>query len=87
MLGEQIVVDLQLSPALQPTVVDAVQLEAALTNLATNARDAMPRGGQLSFVTRNVTLPGGGDVRQESGQTVTISSATDARRLRCSAIR
>jgi PAS domain S-box-containing protein len=52
MLGEQIVVDLQLSPALQPTVVDAVQLEAALTNLATNARDAMPRGGNLTITTR-----------------------------------
>jgi PAS domain S-box-containing protein len=52
MLGEHIVVDLQLAPELQPTVVDAVQLEAAITNLATNARDAMPRGGHLTITTR-----------------------------------
>ena len=52
MLGEHIVVDLQLAEDLRPTVVDAVQLEAAITNLATNARDAMPRGGHLTITIR-----------------------------------
>ncbi len=55
-LGEQIVLTLDLDATLWPVKVDATQLEAALINLATNARDAMPKGGQLIIATRNATL-------------------------------
>jgi PAS domain S-box-containing protein len=55
-LGEEIQITLDLNPDLWPVVVDAAQLEASLTNLATNARDAMPRGGQLIIVTENRSL-------------------------------
>ncbi|MEJ0071141.1 MAG: ATP-binding protein [Pseudomonadota bacterium] len=36
--------------------VDPAQLESALANLATNARDAMPKGGRLSIATANRQL-------------------------------
>ena len=55
-LGEEIQITLDLNPDLWPVVVDPVQLESSLTNLATNARDAMPAGGQLIIVTGNRSL-------------------------------
>jgi CheY-like chemotaxis protein len=55
-LGEDIEVALDEAPDLWPVLADPAQLEAALTNLATNARDAMPRGGKLKFATSNCRL-------------------------------
>ena len=51
-LGDNIELRLHLDAALQAVLVDPTQLEAALTNLATNARDAMPHGGRLDIATR-----------------------------------
>jgi nitrogen-specific signal transduction histidine kinase/CheY-like chemotaxis protein len=50
-LGEDVSVELRLAKALRPTVVDPAQLEAAITNLVNNARDAMPKGGRLTIAT------------------------------------
>jgi PAS domain S-box-containing protein len=55
-LGEEIQITLDLSPDTWPVVVDPAQLESSLTNLATNARDAMPGGGELIIVTGNRSL-------------------------------
>ena len=55
-LGEDIEISLNLAAELGSVVVDPAQLEASLTNLATNARDAMPEGGRLVIVTGNRTL-------------------------------
>jgi CheY-like chemotaxis protein len=55
-LGERIEISLDLAPDLWPVVVDPAQLEAALTNLATNARDAMSKGGRLTVATANRQL-------------------------------
>ncbi len=55
-LGEQIEISLGLGSGIWPIVVDPSQLEAALINLATNARDAMRKGGRLSIATENKHL-------------------------------
>lgn len=53
-LGERISIECELASDLWHTCVDPGQLEGALVNLAVNARDAMPEGGQLFIRTRNV---------------------------------
>ena len=55
-LGENIEIALNLSLEVSPIVADPAQLEAAITNLATNARDAMPSGGHLAIATANRRL-------------------------------
>ncbi|GEM_PF-3379796 len=55
-LGERVEIETDLAADLWPVMVDGAQLEAALVNLATNARDAMPKGGRLTIATRNRRL-------------------------------
>jgi PAS domain S-box-containing protein len=55
-LGEHIEIVLDLAPGLWPVIADASQVEASIVNLATNARDAMPRGGGLTIATGNQRL-------------------------------
>jgi PAS domain S-box-containing protein len=56
LLGENIAIQLRLTPSTWPAQVDGHQLESALVNLAVNARDAMPDGGTLTITTHNATL-------------------------------
>jgi PAS domain S-box-containing protein len=55
-LGEQIALTTVLAGSLWPTQADPSELENAVLNLAINARDAMPGGGELVIETRNVTV-------------------------------
>lgn len=57
-LGEEIRVRAALAPDLWPTEVDPTELEAAILNLAVNARDAMASGGELTIETGNAELDG-----------------------------
>lgn len=45
-----------LMPDIWPVMADPAQLQTALLNLAINAQDAMPDGGQLVFETANATI-------------------------------
>jgi PAS domain S-box-containing protein len=64
-LGEHINVKLDIQDVSYPIQVDRAQLEAALLNLAVNARDAMPYGGDLSISVRGGILEERGTERSE----------------------
>ena len=51
-LDQRIDIRLDVAPDCPPCIADAGQLESALLNVAINARDAMPDGGQLIFSCR-----------------------------------
>ncbi len=55
-LGGTIRIDLALRPDPWQALVDPVQIELVVLNLAINARDAMPAGGVLTISTDNVSL-------------------------------
>src|SRR5262249_48724457 len=55
-IGEDIELTTQLEPALGLIQADPSQLSNVLVNLAANARDAMPKGGQLVIETSNIEI-------------------------------
>jgi two-component system, cell cycle sensor histidine kinase and response regulator CckA len=56
LIGEDIELSFTPGKTVGPVRVDPVQIEQILMNLAANARDAMPQGGQLSIETSDVYL-------------------------------
>ncbi len=59
-LGARIEVHVKAAADLPPVLADKGQLETVLVNLATNARDAMPEGGQLTLSAAAETVPADG---------------------------
>ncbi len=55
-LGPGIEKRFDLDEEVVPVLADPTQVEVAVLNLAINARDAMPNGGVLTFVTRKVEV-------------------------------
>jgi signal transduction histidine kinase/CheY-like chemotaxis protein len=55
-LGRSVRIQTDLLPDLWPAMIDPSEIEAAIINLAINARDAMPEGGVLTIATRNLSL-------------------------------
>jgi PAS domain S-box-containing protein len=56
LISEDVELVTSLSSELQPVRVDPASIEQILVNLAVNARDAMPVGGQLTIETSNVEI-------------------------------
>ena len=90
-MGDQIAFRTETAPRLSRVRADRSQIEQIVLNLALNARDAMPRGGQLTIRAENVRLepePGerGTDARPAAYVALSVSdtgsgmdSATQAR--------
>ncbi|MCG3177964.1 MAG: Sensor histidine kinase RcsC [Phycisphaerae bacterium] len=55
-IAENVQLRADLSDGLKSVMVDPGQFQQALINLAVNARDAMPEGGELTISTADVTL-------------------------------
>ena len=75
-IGENITVTFHAEKGLWPILADPAQVEQSIVNLAINARDAMPEGGTLSILARNLPRPRGerrGDVEVRPGDYVQIT--------------
>ena len=70
-LGPGITKQFDLDEAMMPVMADPTQLEVAILNLAINARDAMPEGGTLTFLTKRVEIKG--DAELEDGDYVELT--------------
>jgi PAS domain S-box-containing protein len=55
-IGEDVEIQLDLAPESPAVFADPAQIQQVVMNLAVNARDAMPNGGQLRIATRTVQL-------------------------------
>jgi PAS domain S-box-containing protein len=55
-LGQSISIETRFPLALKPIRADANQVEMALLNLAVNARDAMPEGGEIILTARETVI-------------------------------
>ncbi|MFO8183588.1 MAG: ATP-binding protein [Candidatus Aegiribacteria sp.] len=55
-MGEEIQLVVELTPDLPAVMVDPVQMEQVVLNLAVNAMDAMPEGGRFRIATSCVTV-------------------------------
>jgi two-component system, cell cycle sensor histidine kinase and response regulator CckA len=56
LIGERIEIHRELDPSAGRALVDVAQIEQVIVNLAVNARDAMPDGGNLLVTTQRVEL-------------------------------
>ena len=74
-LGPSVRLHYELADDLRPALADLVQLELALLNLAVNARDAMPNGGDLTFRSNMIAVGDANSPGLERGDYVRVQVA------------
>jgi PAS domain S-box-containing protein len=72
-LGESVRITLNLAADLWPTRADPSQIGDALLNLVINARDAMPRGGQVTIETASARVDTTEDGGMEAGDYIVLA--------------
>jgi CheY-like chemotaxis protein/anti-sigma regulatory factor (Ser/Thr protein kinase) len=72
-LGPSILIETHFPLKLSPIAADANQLEMALLNLAVNARDAMPEGGQIVIAAQEEKVSASDDGNLKPGRYVRLS--------------
>ncbi len=73
-LGNHIILEQYLDPALHHAMIDPTQIELVILNLIINARDAMPAGGTMKIETANLTiLPDNREAQTPPGDYVTLA--------------
>jgi PAS domain S-box-containing protein len=72
-LGPTILIETRFPLVSKPVLGDANQFEMILLNLAVNARDAMPDGGQIVIATREEVLRGGDGNRLKPGTYISLT--------------
>ena len=68
LIGEHIVLDMQLAPDLPPIFADAGNVDQVIMNLALNARDAMTEGGKLTLITGLIEIDEAARARNPEAQ-------------------
>jgi PAS domain S-box-containing protein len=56
LISEEVALRMDVDPTASPVRADRAQLEQVIVNLAVNARDAMPKGGELTIAVRDADL-------------------------------
>jgi PAS domain S-box-containing protein len=74
--GDKIKIDVKLPDVIDPILVDPAQMERALFSLTSNARDAMPDGGTLTYECANVGEHVAGLLAQ-NGVSYVVMTVTD----------
>jgi len=72
-IGEDVQVTSNIEPGMAPIFIDPGQLEQVLINLAVNARDAMPDGGQIAITARIRTIESAEPWRVAPGEYVELA--------------
>ncbi len=75
LIGEDVLLTLRLGNGLWSVRVDPTEMQQVIMNLAANARDAMPRGGDITIETENVEFKDlfNPDVSLPAGQYVSLA--------------